>query len=90
MGVWQPHHGGQYNHHAISLQPNCTMLGYHTLHKLKSYSSPGVSMTPHRGTMQYHIYTYIRTRDFAKLLEPTLPTASLEQVFAYKRPLNLL
>ncbi len=36
------------------------------------------------------IYTYIRTRDFAKLLEPTLPTASLEQVFAYKKPFNLL
>ena len=32
MGVWQPHHGGQYNHHAISLQPNCTMLGYFTLY----------------------------------------------------------
>ena len=25
MGVWQPHHGGWHNHHAISLQPNCTL-----------------------------------------------------------------
>jgi len=58
VGVWQPHHGGQYNHHAISLQPNCTMLGYHALHKLKSYSSLGVSMTPHRGTMQSHKHPY--------------------------------
>ena len=58
MGVWQPHHAGQYNHHAIGLQPNCTMLGYHALHELKSYSSPGVSMTPHRGTMQYHTHPY--------------------------------
>ena len=30
------------------------MLGYHALHELKSYSSPGVSVTPHRGTMRYH------------------------------------
>ena len=25
MGVWQPHHRGRHNHHAISLQPNCTL-----------------------------------------------------------------
>ena len=58
MGVWQPHHGGQYNHHAISLQPNCTMLGYHALHELKSYSSPGVSVTPHKGTKRRHTHPY--------------------------------
>ena len=27
VGEWQPHHGGRHNHHAISLQPNCTVLG---------------------------------------------------------------
>ena len=47
MGVWQPHHGVQQNHYAISLQPNCTMLGYHVLQEIKAFSSLGVSVTPH-------------------------------------------
>ena len=25
VGVWKPHHGGRHSHHAISLQPDCTM-----------------------------------------------------------------
>ena len=40
VGVWQSHHGGQYNHHAISLQPNRTMLRYHSLQQIQGKSKP--------------------------------------------------
>ena len=28
-------HGGQHSHHAISLQPNCMILGQHAQHRLQ-------------------------------------------------------
>ena len=40
VGVWQPHHGGRHNHHAISLQPICVMLGWHAQHQVQGILMP--------------------------------------------------
>ena len=42
MGVWQPHHAARHNHHAISLQPNCMMLGWHAQRQVQGILVPGM------------------------------------------------
>ena len=50
VGVWQPHHGGRHKHHAISLQPNCMMLGWHAQHEVQGVLKPGCTSGPSLGT----------------------------------------
>ena len=63
MGVWQPHHGGRHNHHAISLQPNCMMLGWHAQHQVQGILMPGCTSGPSLGTplLQPHSDTNPKT-----------------------------
>ena len=41
---------GRHNHHAINLQPNCTMLGYHVQHHVQVILMPGCTCGPSLST----------------------------------------